>query len=85
MISDADRVMSLCVATGTHLGSWLGIPPTGKSIRIQMVVIHRIRAGQIAEDWVMVDTLGVFQQLGVVRPTEELLVEFSAGIIKATD
>ena len=65
--------MTQCVARGTHLGSWLGIPATGKFISIQMFVVHRIADGRIVEDWVLVDSLGVFQQLGLVPPTEELL------------
>ena len=67
--------MTQCVARGTHLGSWLGIPATGKVVSIQMFVVHRFADGVIAEDWVLVDSLGVFQQLGLVPPTQELLAQ----------
>ena len=67
--------MTQFVARGTHLGSWLGIPATGKFISIQMFVVHRFADGVIAEDWVLVDSLGVFQQLGLVPPSEELLAK----------
>ena len=73
MLAEGDRVMTQCVACGTHLGSWLGIPATGKFISIQMFVVHRFADGLIDEDWVLVDSLGVFQQLGLVPPSEELL------------
>jgi len=75
MLAEGDRVMTQCVARGTHLGSWLGIPATGKFISIQMFVVHRFADGVIAEDWVLVDSLGVFQQLGLVPPSEELLAQ----------
>ena len=74
-LAEGDRVMTQCVARGTHLGSWLGIPATGKIITIQMFVVHRIADGLIAEDWVLIDSLGVFQQLGLVPPTEEFLAQ----------
>ena len=73
ILAEADRVVSRCVAHGTHTGTWGGIKATGKHIEIRMVVIHRIQAGKIAEDWVLVESLGFFQQLGLLPPTKEIL------------
>jgi hypothetical protein len=42
-----------------------------------MMTIHRIRNGKIIEDWVIVESLGFFQQLGILRATNDLLHEFS--------
>ena len=61
---------------GTHTGPWLGIPPDGKRINIRLTTIHRISNGKIVEDWVIVESLGLFQQLGVVPATSELLQAF---------
>jgi predicted ester cyclase len=73
VVAERDLVAVHCTATGTHTGSWLGIPPTGRQITIRMAVTYRLAGGMIAEDWVLVDFLGVFQQLGLVQPTSELL------------
>ena len=73
MFAEADKVFSRCVAHGTHTGTWFGIRPTGKRISIRMVVIHRIQSGKIAEDWVLVESLGFLQQLGLLPPTEAIL------------
>jgi len=73
MIAEADRVVSRSVLRGSHTGTWLGIPPTGKQINIRMSVTHRIENAKIAEDWVLVEAPGLFQQLGLVPATEELL------------
>jgi len=75
VVAEGDRVMMQCVGRGTHLGSWLGIPATGKVITIQTFIIQRIADGHIEEDWVLTDFLGVFQQFGIVRPTSEILAE----------
>jgi predicted ester cyclase len=76
IIAEGDRVSTLLVMVGTHTGRWLGIPPSGKHINIRMMTIHRIRNGKIIEDWVIVESLGFFQQLGILRATSDLLHEF---------
>ena len=73
MIAERDRVVSQLVMEGTHKGTWMGIPPTGKRLQIRMITIHRVENSKIAEDWVLVDSLGFFQQLGVLPGTEELI------------
>jgi len=77
MISEGDRVSSLLVMEGTHTGQWLGIPPNGKRINIRMMTIHRLRSCKIIEDWVIVESLGFFGQLGILPATSDLLREFS--------
>lgn len=78
MIAEADHVVSRSVMNGTHTGTWLGIAPTGKQVSIRMFVVHRILNGKIVEDWVLVEALGFFQQLGIVPATQEILAK-SAG------
>ena len=73
MIAEGDQVVTRCVMTGTHTGAWLGLAPTGRRVSVQMIVIHRIGGGKIVEDWVLVGSLGLFQQLGLVPSTQELL------------
>jgi steroid delta-isomerase-like uncharacterized protein len=75
-VSEDERVASQVVMTGTHKGPWLGIPPTGRTVSIRMMTIHRIRQGKIIEDWVLVESLGLFQQLGALRETPALITEF---------
>ena len=73
MIAEGDRVVSRSVLRGSHTGPWLGILPTGKEINIRMSVTHRIENSKIVEDWVLVEALGLFQQLELVPATEEML------------
>jgi predicted ester cyclase len=73
MISEGDRVSTMLAMDGTHAGEWLGIPPSGKRINIRLMTIHRIRGGKIIEDWVIVESLGFFQQLGILPPTSDFL------------
>jgi steroid delta-isomerase-like uncharacterized protein len=68
IIAEGDRVASRMHIDGTHQGSLMGIPPTGKHVQWSFISIHRIADGKIAEHWTEMDTLGLMQQLGVVPP-----------------
>lgn len=49
----------------THLADgWLGLPPTGKKITLRSLDFWRVENGKIRENWVLVDLLDVYKQLG---------------------
>lgn len=66
MIAAGDKVITRWVATGTHDGELMGIPPTGKHVTVTGMGIDRISGGKIVESWGEFDALGMMQQLGVV-------------------
>jgi steroid delta-isomerase-like uncharacterized protein len=76
MLREGDRVATQLLMEGTHTGAWLGIPASGKKLQIRMFTVHRIVQGKIVEDWVLVESLGLFQQLGVIPNTADLLSNF---------
>ena len=79
LTAEADRVVSQSVMRATHTGTWMGLAPTGRRISIRMTVTQRLSEGKIVEDWVLVEALGFFQQLGLVSPLEELLSKAGGG------
>lgn len=74
LIAEGDRVVSHSRMRATHTGVWLGIAPTHREVSLPMIVIQRIAEGKIAEDWVLVESLGFYQQLGLVPTTEEIML-----------
>jgi predicted ester cyclase len=48
----------------TH-GGWLGIAPTGKKITMRSLDFWRLENGLIRENWVLVDLLHMYDQIGV--------------------
>lgn len=44
----------------------MGISPTRKKVKASGIMIDRIVAGKIVEEWEEWDTLGMMQQLGAV-------------------
>lgn len=67
MIAEGDRVATRWSYLATHTGPFLGIPPTGRQVTDSGTTTVRIEDGKIAEMWVNQDSLGLLQQLGVVR------------------
>ena len=67
-IAEGDKVMILQTMSGTHKGSLMGIPPTGKKFSVQEVVLARFVGGKAVETWGIADLLGMMQQLGLVPP-----------------
>jgi predicted SnoaL-like aldol condensation-catalyzing enzyme len=51
-------------ASGTHLGRWGGIEPTGRQVTFSAVNIFRLEKGKVAEVWNHRDDLGLMQQVG---------------------
>jgi predicted ester cyclase len=66
LINSGDTVVGRWSATGTNTGQLAGMAPTGKGISIGGITIYRISGGNIVEAWDQLDTLGMWQQLGVV-------------------
>lgn len=64
--AEGDKVVTRKAFQATHQGEFAGIPPTGKAVTINLTDIVRIANGQIAEHWVVIDQLGLMQQLGMI-------------------
>jgi len=64
--ADEDRVWTRSVWRGTHKGPFLGMPPTGNNVTVAAWTIDRFTDGKIAESRIIMDTLGMMQQLGVI-------------------
>lgn len=64
-ISEGDKVVSRFTWTGTHHGAFLGIPPTGKTVRVWGIVIDRLVEGRIKETRILMDTMGMMAQMGL--------------------
>ena len=65
-IAEGDKVATRWRFSGTHRGEVLGIPPTGKSVVVTGISIHRFAGGRVTEDRGEDDALGLMRQLGVI-------------------
>ena len=65
---DGDTVITRLVGYGKHTGDFLGIPPTGKDVRMEGIAIHRIAERKLVEHWAQIDAVGLLVQLGAIPP-----------------
>lgn len=65
-----DKVVLRWSARMTHRGDGLGIPATGKQIRLTGITIVRIVNGRIVAGWDNWDQLGMLQQIGAYTKPE---------------
>ena len=64
-VANDDWVSATGFLTGHHRGEWMGIPPTGKPVRMRYSDFWLVKDGKLSENWVMVDDLGVLRQIGI--------------------
>jgi predicted ester cyclase len=65
VIAQEDMVWFRHRATGTNTGHFMGFPPTGRHLDIDVIDVVRIRNGRIVEHWGVPDQLGAALQMGV--------------------
>ena len=73
-----DKVVVRWSATMTHKGDHLGIPASGKPVRITGMTMVRIGNGQIVEGWDNWDQLAMMQQIGAYGQPEAVLLKKTA-------
>ncbi len=62
---DGDQVVTRGYFTGTHRGSFQGLPATGRSVQVNFIHIDRVENGQLIEHWGQADMAAIFAQLGI--------------------
>jgi len=71
LIAEGDEVVLHMTWTGTQKGDFMGIPPTGKRISINVIDILGIAEGKFVEHWGVMDSMAMMQQLGVVPAPDQ--------------
>jgi steroid delta-isomerase-like uncharacterized protein len=74
-IREGDKFAAHWTMRGTQTGSFLGNPPTGRPVEVQGIIFARTADGRIVEDWMLVDQMGMLQQLGIVPPPRDVRVQ----------
>ena len=65
-LAEGDKVATRYAWRGTHKGTFMGMPPTGKHVTVTGISISHWVDGKSDEVWTNLDSLGLLQQLGAV-------------------
>ncbi|HEY5618014.1 MAG TPA: ester cyclase [Vicinamibacterales bacterium] len=67
VLIDGDRVAQVFAIEGTHVGEFLGLPPTGKPFHFSAVFLYELRDGKIVRERRIYDFTGLLIQIGVLK------------------
>ncbi len=70
ILAEGDKAAARITCRGTQRGELHGIPPTGRRVAWDEILVARVAGGKIVEGWGVEDMLGLMQQLGAI-PTGE--------------
>ncbi len=64
-VAEGNLVAATGFLTAHHQGEWMGIPPTGKPVKMRFSDFWLVKDGLLSENWVMTDDFSVLVQLGI--------------------
>ncbi len=66
LVAEGETVVGRFSCSGTHTGTWLGHPPTGRRFTdVAEVYFFRVVDGRITRAWGLEDTIARLRQLGL--------------------
>ncbi|SMP36404.1 ester cyclase [Shimia sagamensis] len=66
MVQAPGKVVTRYVSTGTHTGTFLGLAPTNRTVKIDEISIYHLENGLVKEQWCLTDDLSMAKQLGLI-------------------
>jgi steroid delta-isomerase-like uncharacterized protein len=69
LVLGENKVAALFTMTGTHDGTFFGVPPTGKSINVKAINIYHLSDGKIVTEYGQPDLMELMMQIGALPPT----------------
>jgi steroid delta-isomerase-like uncharacterized protein len=63
-ICEGELVTTYKTYHGTHMGPFLGVPPTNRKIQFETVDVMRVHEGKITEHWGVANLFSLMRQLG---------------------
>jgi steroid delta-isomerase-like uncharacterized protein len=66
MVAEGDKVFTRFTWRGTHRGEFFGVLETDKQITVKGMVVDRVLAGKMVDSRILMDSLGMMTQLGVI-------------------
>ena len=66
LVADSEKVAAHFRCSGTHLGEWMGHPPTGRRFHdVDEIYIFRVTGGKLAGAFGVEDNVARMRQLGL--------------------
>jgi steroid delta-isomerase-like uncharacterized protein len=70
VVAEGDTVIYRSTLEGKQMGPFLGMPATGKKVKMNDFTMVKIKDGKIEEQWYETNLLSLMQQLGLASETK---------------
>ena len=67
LLVDGDRASMFASVHGTHVGGFMGLPPSGKRFKFSVAIICHLKDGKIAHERRIFDFTGMLVQIGMLK------------------
>ncbi|TPQ15583.1 ester cyclase [Streptomyces sporangiiformans] len=71
IVAEGDRLAVRWHSTGRHEGSFLGVPPTGRSVEVDGATFARFEDDLVVEEYVTWDPRALLAALGIITVGED--------------
>jgi predicted ester cyclase len=75
LITEKEYGSAYCSLKGSHLGKWMDVEPTGKTIDLEIFNMYKIEGGKISEQWAVNDAFDLLVK-GKIVGTHHKVPEF---------
>jgi len=65
IVAEDNKIVFRYTISATHLGEFMGAPPTGEKISWRAIVEYIIVDNKLSEGWICEDTMSIFAQIGI--------------------
>ena len=66
IVASGDTVCTRWVVSGSLQQEFMGIPPTGQTIKVEGMNFYRLKDGRVTDVWTQFDGVALMQQLGAI-------------------
>ena len=66
IVASGDTVCTRWVVSGSLQQEFIGIPPTGQTIKVEGMNFYRLKDGRVTDVWTQFDGVALMQQLGAI-------------------
>ena len=67
LVIEGDSVAQVTMCSGTDVGGFMGLPPTGRHFKFPIVWVYGLEDGQIVREQRIYDFTGMLVQIGVLK------------------
>lgn len=64
LVAEGNLVALRATFHGTQTGTFFGVPPTGKTVSVSLLILYRVEGKKIVQSWMEMNPSALMDQLG---------------------